>query len=131
MAHEENRDVAAFDELADALLALLLEEDVADGEGLVDDEDIRLDDGRDCERDASDHAAGVVLERHVHEVAKLSEVDDVVEVGVDELLGIAEKRAVEVDVLACGELDVKARAKLDKRGDVAMNGDLALAGLER
>ena len=52
------------------------------------------------------------------------------EMGVDELLGVAEESAVEVDVLARGELEVKTRAELDERRDVAANDALALAGFE-
>ena len=49
---------------------------------------------------------------------------------VDELLGVAEESAVEVDVLARGELEVKTRAKLDQGRDVASHDALALAGFE-
>lgn len=39
--------MAVVDEVLDALLAFLLEEHVADGERLVDDEDVGLGDGGD------------------------------------------------------------------------------------
>ena len=38
---------------------------------------------------------------------------------IDEGFGVAQQRTVEIDVLARGELWVKARAELDERGDVA------------
>lgn len=104
VAHEQDGDVAIVDEVLDAFLALLLEEHVADGEGLVHDEDVRLGDGGDGERDARDHAGGEVLHGHVHEVGQLGKLDDLLEVRVDELLGVTEECAVEVDVLAGGEL---------------------------
>ena len=47
------------------------------------------------------------------------EVDDVVEARVELLLRHAEDRAVEVDVLAPGELGVEAGAELEQRGDLA------------
>ena len=114
VAREENRDVSVLDEVLNAALALLLEEHVADGERLVHDEDVRLGDGGDGERDARDHAGGEVLHGHVHKVGQLGEVDDLLEVSVDELLGVAEESAVEVDVLARGEFEVKARAEFDQ-----------------
>ena len=46
---------------------------------------------------------------------------------VDELLGVAEQGAVEVDVLARGELEVKARAQLDQGRDVAADDRSACA----
>ena len=122
--------MAIVDEVLDALLALFLEEHVADGEGLVHDEDVGLGDGGDSERDARDHAGGEVLHGHVHEVRQFGKIDDLLEVRVDELLGVAEERAVEVDVLARGELEVKARAELDQGRDVTANDALALAGFE-
>lgn len=106
--------MAIVDEVLDALLAFLLEEHVADGEGLVHDEDVRLGDGGDCKRDARDHAGGEVLHEHVHEIGQLGKLDDLLEVRVDEFLGVAGQGAVEVDVLARGELEVKARAELDQ-----------------
>ena len=130
MAHEQDGDVAIVDEVLDALLAFLLEEHVADGERLVHDEDVGLGDGGDGERDARDHAGGEVLHGHVHKVGQLGEVDDLLEVRVDELLGVAEESAVEVDVLARGELEVKTRAKLDQGRDVSADDALTLAGFE-
>ena len=49
---------------------------------------------------------------------------------VDEVLAVAQQGAVEVDVLLCRELHVKARAKLDERGDGALDANLACGGLE-
>lgn len=130
MAHEQDGDVAIVDEVLDALLAFLLEEHVANGERLVNDEDVGLGDGGDSKRDARDHAGGEVLHGHVHEVGQLGKLDDLLEVSVDELFGVAEQRAVEVDVLASGELEVKTRAKLDQGRDIAAHDALALAGFE-
>lgn len=130
MAYEQHRDVSIVDEALDPALALLLEEHVAHGERLVHDEDIGLSDGRDGEGDARDHARGKVLHGHVDEVRQLCKVDDFLEVLIDELLGVSEQRAVEVNVLARGELQVKARAELDERRDVAPHDAFALARLE-
>ena len=55
--------------------ALLLEGGVADGEHLVDQQDVGVDLDRDRERQADVHARGVVLELEVLELAQLGEVD--------------------------------------------------------
>ena len=122
--------MAVLDEVLDAALALLLEEHVADGERLVDDEDIGLGDGGDGECDARDHAGGEILHGHVYEIGQLGKLHNLLEVRVDELFGVAEESAVEVDVLARGELVVKTGTKLDERGDVAANDAVARGRLE-
>ncbi len=127
---EQYRDVAGFDEMLDALLAFLLEEDVAYRERLVDDQDVGFGDGGDGKGDAGHHAAGVILERHIHKVVKLGKINDLVQVLVDELLGVAQKRAVEIDVLTGRELHVKTGAQLDERRDVAAHDAFALAGFQ-
>ncbi len=130
VANEKHRHISGIDEVLDAALALLLEEHVAHGERLVDDEDVGLGDGRDGEGDARNHAARIVLERHVHEIMQLGEVDDLVEMAVDELPGVSQESAVEVDVLARGKLHVEARAELDERRDIAAHDAFAFAGLQ-
>ena len=118
--------MAVVDEVLDALLAFLLEEHVADGERLVHDEDVGLGDGGDGERDARDHAGGEVLHGHVYEIGQLGKLHNLLEVRVDELLGVAEESAVEVDVLARGELEVKTCAEPDERSDVATDDALSV-----
>ena len=59
--------------------ALLLELGVADGEHLVDDQDLRLEVRGDGEGQAHVHAAGVALDRRVEELLDLGEGDDLVE----------------------------------------------------
>lgn len=71
----------------------------------------------------------VDLHGHVHEVGQLGRVDDLLEVRVDELLGVADQGAVEADVPARGEFEVKSRAELAQGRDVAADDALALAGL--
>lgn len=73
-----------FEEFCDAVEALVAEPDIADGEDLVDEQDIRFHLGSDGEAEADFHAGGVVLDRHVQEVADIGEVDD----GIEFLQGI-------------------------------------------
>lgn len=57
VADEQDGDVAGIDEALNAALALLLEEDVANGQRLINNENIRFRDGSDGERDARNHTA--------------------------------------------------------------------------
>ena len=57
MADEQDGDVAGIDEALNASLALLLEEDVANGQSLINNENVRFRDGSDSESDARNHAA--------------------------------------------------------------------------
>ena len=59
--------------------ALPLELGVADGEDLVDDQDLGLEVRGDREREPHVHAAGVALDRRVEELLDAGEVDDCVE----------------------------------------------------
>ena len=97
--------------------------DVADGQDLVDDQDLRLQVGRDREGQPDVHPAGVALHRRVEELLDLGEGDDLVELAGDLGLPHPEDRAVEVDVLAAGQLGVEAGADLQERGDPAPEPD--------
>ena len=55
--------------------------------------------------------------------------DDLVELASDLGAAHAEDGAVEIDVLASGELGMKASADLEQAGDAALDGDAPLARL--
>ena len=59
--------------------ALLLEGGVADGQHLVDQQDVGVDLDHHREGQAHVHARRVVLELEVHELLELGELDDLVE----------------------------------------------------
>ena len=63
--------------------AFLLERRVADGQHLVDDQDLRLEVRRHGEGQPHVHAAGVALDRRVEELLDLGEGDDLVELAAD------------------------------------------------
>ena len=121
--HEDGRAVPS--ELIHAVIALRLEEDVADGQGLVDDENLRIH--RDVEREgeADEHTGGVALDRLVHEITDVREVENLLELLVHLLLREAHHRAVHVDVLDAGIVRVEAGTELEKRTDDAVDADCA------
>ena len=102
-------------ELGHLLEALRAEARVADGEHLVDDDDVRLDVCGDGEREAQVHPPRVALERRVQKALEPREVDDLVEAPVDIPPRHAEDRGVEVDVLPPGQLGMEAGADVEQR----------------
>ena len=84
-------------------------------------QDLGLEVRRDGEREPHVHAARVALDRRVEEPLDPGELDDLVELASDLGRAHAEDRAVEVDVLAAGELGVKAGADLEQRADAAVD----------
>ena len=101
--------------------ALLLEREIADREHLVDNEDVGLEVRRDREREPHVHAARVALDRRVDEPLDLGERDDLVELAPDLVSAHPQNSAVEIDVLAAGELGVKAGADLEQRPHAAVD----------
>jgi hypothetical protein len=96
---------------------LLLELCVADREHLVDEQDLRLQVRRDRESEPDLHPARVALDRRVEELLDAGELDDRVELALDLGAAHAQDRAVQVDVLAAGQLRVEAGADLEQRAD--------------
>ena len=127
VGHEQDRAALALEPL-DALEALALERLVADGEHLVDEQDLGVDVDRHRESEPRRHTRRVVLHLVVDEVLDLGERDDLVEDPVDLLTGESEDRRVQVDVLAPGEVAVEARAELEQRGDAAVLHDRPRGG---
>jgi len=107
--------------------ALALEGLVADGEHLVDEEDLRLDVDGDGEPEPDVHARRIELDLVVDHPLDLvtGEVHDVVEPLGD--LGPLEtqQRAVEEDVLPPAEVGLEPGAELQQGGQAALGADLA------
>ena len=125
---EQHRGAAAH-ELHHAALALFLELRVAHGEDLVHNQDLRLHHGGDGERQPRQHAGGIVADRDVDEVPQLGEVQDLLELGVEKRLCVAENRAVEIDILTAPQIHIKAGAEFQHRHDIAAAFYRALRGL--
>ena len=74
------------------------------------------------------HPGGIALDGRIHKLLDLGKVDDLVELAVDLGLLHAEDGAVEIDVLAPGELGMEAGADLQQAADAALDLDLAAGG---
>ena len=119
---EEHRPAGAA-ELLHPAQAAPLELGVADREHLVDEQDLGLEVRGDGEREPHVHAARVALHRRVDELLDARELDDLVEARVDLAALHPEDRAVQVDVLAAGQLGVEARADLEQAPDAPADLD--------
>ena len=94
MAHEHDRRPPPL-HLSNAVEALALERRVADGERLVDEQDVGVDVHRDGEREPHHHPARIELHRLVDEFADAREAFDVGHRAVHLPSRNAEDRAVE------------------------------------
>jgi len=99
VAHEQDGAAGAGD-LVHLAQALALELEVAHGQDLVDEEDLRVEVRGHREGQAHVHAARVALDRRVDEGLHAREGHDLVELPVDLPLAHPEDGAVQVDVLA-------------------------------
>ncbi len=108
--------------------AAALEFRVAHRDDLVDQQDLGLHVHRDRESETHVHAARVDLHRFVDEVADAGELDDVVDRRRHLTPGEAEHGAVQVDVLATGQVRVEARSELEQGRQPSGGLDRALGG---
>jgi len=112
---EKQRD-SPGDELVDHPGAFELESRVPDGERLIDDQDVRVDVGGHRKSQPQHHAAGVRLDRLLHEIADLRKRGDGLEASGDLPPAEPEHGAVEEDVLPPGKIGVEAGAQFQQRG---------------
>src|SRR3981081_377527 len=75
----------------------------------------------DGEGQAHVHAARGTLHRRVDKPFDFGKGDNLVELAIDFSFVHAENRAVEIDVLAAGELGMKAGADFEQRADAPVN----------
>ncbi len=115
-------------ELADLVDALLLKVAVADGQGLVDDQDVGVDVHGHAESEAHVHARRVHLHGAVDESAELGELQDGRQALPDLRRAETEDRGVQHGVVAAGELRVEAGPELEDRSDVPARLQRAAGG---
>src|SRR4051812_12930919 len=121
----EHDGPAALLEVEDLAEALALERLVADGEHLVQQENVGFDVRCDRETEPHVHPRRVGAHGQVDEVLESRERDDLVELLADGRAWEAVNRAVEVDVLAASHVGMEAGAELQQRADAASHGDAA------
>ena len=127
VTHEDHRAPAARD-LAHLAEALPLELGVTDSQHLVHHEDLGFQVRGDRECEPYIHPTRVALHRRIEKAFHLGEGDDLVEAGRDLTAPHAKNRAIEEDVLAPGELGVKAGAHLEQRAHASAQTHLTRGG---
>ena len=126
MRHEKQR-ASLLVKLENLVDAFLLKVDIADGECLVDQEDVGIDVGGNGKTEAHIHAAGIVLDGHVNEVAQLGKIDYRGQQCLDLAMGKPEKRALEENVFITAQVRMETRAELE-HGEYAPVGNEFSAG---
>ncbi len=104
--------------------ALLLEGGVADGQHLVDQQDLGVDLDRHREGQAHVHPRGVVLELEVLKLLEFGELDHALVARPRLARREAEHDAVQRDVVEGGQVGIEADAELDEGGHPAVAPDL-------
>ena len=108
VADEKQRRTAGK-HLLHAVVAFLLEHEVTHRQNFVAGQDVGPHLGGDGEAQAGDHAGRVVFHRHIDKIPQFGKVDDVFEVLVHIGTVMPQDGAVEVNVLAGGQLDFAIR----------------------
>src|SRR5262249_18723994 len=119
---EDDRPTAAF-ELGDLGEALTLVVLVADGEDLVEEQDVGLDVRGNRESESHEHSRRVRAYRQIDEALELGERDDLGHRLANPRAGEPVDGAVQVDVLTSAEIGMEARAQLEQRADASAGLD--------
>jgi hypothetical protein len=116
---------AAFAQLEQALVALLLKASVADGQHFVDQNDVGIFRGGTGEREPQEHAGRVRAHRAIEELTELRELFYGA-LASRRIFGVArDQTMIEAGVFAPRELGKEAAAEIEQRGDAAVHLDLA------
>src|SRR5487761_2020143 len=111
MADEEDGP-GRFVDLAQLLVTAPLVLGIADGEDLVEDQDLRFEMRGDGEPETDTHARTVAFDGRIEEPFDARERDDLVELAADLPAAHPQDRAVQINVLASGQFGMKAGADL-------------------
>ena len=129
MGNHEDRCSPLLD-LLHLPVTFCLEEYVSDGQGLVDDQDLRLHINVERKRQTDEHTAGVCLHRLIDKIADIRKIQDILQLLIHLLPGIAHHRAVHIDIFDSGVVHVEAGTKLQKCGDLSLHVHLACGRCE-
>jgi hypothetical protein len=111
---DEQDGAAPFAQLPEAPEAALLEEHVADRQGLVHDVHVRVEVREEREGEPHEHSRRVLADRLVDELADLGEVEDGLQPITHVSIGEAEELRALEHVLPAGEVGLEARAELQQ-----------------
>jgi hypothetical protein len=100
--------------------ALALELRVADGEDLIDQQNLRLDVDSHRKPETDVHPGGVRAHRLIEELTQFGELRDARQRLACFLQGEAEENGVEQRVLAAADLGMEARTEVEQRGHAAV-----------
>src|SRR6201990_1062112 len=103
------------------VITLPLKGSVADGQHLVEDENLRCEVRGDGEGQPQVHPRRVMFDRRVQKLLHLGEGDYLVELAPDLAALHAEDSAVEKDVLSSGQVWVEARAYFEQASESAVD----------
>src|SRR5437868_3279803 len=129
MADEKHRAAVVPRDVFNFAQALLLELAVPDREHLVDNQNLRLEMGGHREGEPYIHPRGIAFDGRVEKLLDLGKSDDLVELLRDLAPVHAEDRAVQKNVLASGELRVKAGPDFEKARHTPVEHDSSLGRL--
>src|SRR5438309_9216622 len=120
---------AAATEPIHGVEAFALEARVADGQNLVDYENIGIKVRGHGKPQAQAHPGRVALDRCIQELCYAGKFHHRVHLGSNLAVFHAQYGAVQINVLASGEFFVKAGAHFEKRGDAARHVNFAGSGI--
>src|SRR5262249_45408640 len=112
-------------QIAHARLGFLLEEQVARGEYLVDQQDFRALGSRDGKRQPHQHARGIAANRQIEKITQLGEFFDLLELRLDRFGFFALQVGTEVDILPAGGVVLEAQGDVIQGADRAFHGAAA------
>ncbi len=102
-----------------------LKKDIPDRKCFIHDQNFRIDVDRDREREAHEHTGGIHFDRLIDVLADVRERKNRIHPGFNFLLGKADHRTIEIDVLNAVVLHVEAGAQFQKRGNAPVHLDLS------
>lgn len=127
---DEQQGRAGRQDLADLCHRLGLERRIADGKGLVHDQDVRIGMHLHREGQAQGHAGTVGLDRLVDELADVGELDDAAHAFAHLRRAQAQDGGIDAHVLAAGQLWIEAGPELQQGRDPAIDAHVARGRLE-
>ncbi len=101
--------------------AALAKINITYGQGFVHQQYFRIDVDGDCEGQPDHHAAGISLDRLVHEIADLGELGDIGELAVHLFGGKPKNSRVQIHIIAARKLRIETGAELQQRRDPAIH----------